>query len=415
MKKSKSALGFIIVTLLIDFTGFGIIIPVVPALIESLTGGSTATAAVYAGWLTFSYAVVQFVFAPILGGLSDKYGRRPVLLFSLFGLGIDYMFLAFAPSIFWLFVGRIIAGITGASFTTAQAYIADISTPEKRAQNFGMIGAAFGVGFIIGPVIGGVFSQYGTEVPFLIAAALSLINWLYGYFILPESLDKSKRRNFEWKRANPIGSFMNVSKYKGMAGLLIALLLLYISAHSVESNWAFYTIEKFNWSEADVGYSLGFIGIIIAIVQGGLIRWIIPKIGQKLAVIFGISLYCLSFSLYAFAGEGWMMYVFMLPYALAGISGPAIQGIMSNQIEANSQGEMQGLLTGLRSLGAIIGPWVMSHIFALYINDTNDLYFPGAPFILAAILSLLGLILVIRSLKRLIPKAGTVNALSPKA
>lgn len=404
MKNKKSAVGFILVTLLIDFTGFGIIIPVLPSLIESFTGGSTANAAIYAGWLTLSYAVVQFICAPILGGLSDKYGRRPVLLFSLFGLGIDYLFLAFAPSIVWLFVGRIIAGIAGASFTTAQAYIADVSSPEKRAQNFGMVGAAFGVGFIIGPIIGGVFSQYGTEVPFLIAAGLSLVNWLYGYFILPESLATENRRPFEWKRANPIGSFLNISHYRGILGLLIALFLLYISGHAVQSNWAFYTLEKFKWTEADIGYSLGFVGIVVSIVQGGLIRIIIPKLGQKLSVYVGLMFYIIGFTLFAFATEGWMMYAFMIPYGLAGIAGPAIQGIISNSVPNNSQGEMQGLLTGLMSIGSIIGPCVMSHIFAHYIDKNNPIYFPGAPFILAAVLTFIGLFFCIKSLNKLVLK-----------
>ncbi len=216
--KNKSALGFIFITLLIDFTGFGIIIPVLPKLITQLTQGGFGLAAEYGGWLTLSYAAVQFIFAPVLGGLSDRFGRRPILLASLFGLGIDYIFLAFAPTIFWLFIGRIIAGITGASFTTAQAYIADISTPENRAQNFGMVGAAFGIGFIIGPVIGGIFSQYGLRVPFLIAAGLALINWLYGYFILPESLTKENRRSFDWKRANPIGALLHIKKFPTILG-----------------------------------------------------------------------------------------------------------------------------------------------------------------------------------------------------
>lgn len=231
----KSAIGFIFITLLIDFTGFGIIIPVLPKLIEELTGGGISVAALYGGYLTMSYSVMQFISAPVLGGLSDKFGRRPILLASLFGLGIDYIFLAFAPTIGWLFVGRALAGVTGASFTTAMAYIADVSTPEKRAQNFGMTGAAFGIGFIVGPVIGGVFSQFGLRVPFIISAVLALLNWLYGYFILPESLAKENRRSFDWKRANPVGSLLRVIQYPKLIGLLAALFLLYLAAHAVQS------------------------------------------------------------------------------------------------------------------------------------------------------------------------------------
>jgi DHA1 family tetracycline resistance protein-like MFS transporter len=398
--QKKSAIGFIFITLLIDFTGFGIIIPVLPKLIEELTGGGLSIAAVYGGWLTLSYSVMQFISAPILGGLSDRFGRRPVLLASLFGLGLDYIFLAFAPTIAWLFVGRILAGITGASFTTAQAYIADVSEPEKRAQNFGLVGAAFGIGFIVGPVIGGLFSQFGLRVPFLISAALALVNWLYGYFILPESLAKENRRPFDWKRANPIGSLLHIKKYPALGGLLAALFLLYIASHAVQSSWTYYTMEKFQWNETWVGYSLGFVGIVVGIVQGGLIRIIIPKIGQVKAVYYGLILYVLGFTLFAFATQGWMMFVFMVPYGLAGIFGPAMQGIISNSVEANSQGELQGVTAGLMSAGAIVGPVIMTNLFAYFTNPSHPVYFPGAPFILAAVLTIVGLFICTASLKK---------------
>jgi DHA1 family tetracycline resistance protein-like MFS transporter len=247
--KREAALGFIFITLLIDITGFGIVIPVFPKLIEHLIHGNLSDAARYGGWLTFAYSVMQFLFAPVLGNLSDKYGRRPVLLGSLLGFSIDYTFLAFAPSIWWLFVGRIIAGITGASFTTASAYIADVSTPEKRAQNFGIIGAAFGLGFIIGPVLGGVLGQYSTKLPFLAAAGLALLNATYGYFILPESLAKENRRGFEWKRANPIGSLVQLKKYPAVSGLIASLILIYIAAHAVQSTWTFFTMVRVKWCE----------------------------------------------------------------------------------------------------------------------------------------------------------------------
>ncbi|WP_442587144.1 TCR/Tet family MFS transporter [Pedobacter sp. AW31-3R] len=398
--KKKSAIGFIFITLLIDFTGFGIIIPVFPKLIEELTGGGLSLAAVYGGWLTLSYSIMQFISAPVLGGLSDRFGRRPVLLGSLFGLGIDYIFLAFAPSIFWLFVGRILAGITGASFTTAQAYIADVSTPEKRAQNFGLVGAAFGIGFIIGPVIGGVFSQYGLRVPFIISAVLALINWLYGYFILPESLAKENRRKFEWKRANPAGALLQIKKYPAITGLLATLLLLYIAGHAVQSAWTYYTMEKFSWNEAWVGYSLGFVGVVVGIVQGGLIRVIIPKIGQVKAVYLGLILYIIGFILFAFATKSWMMFAIILPYCLAGIFGPAMQGIISNQVEANAQGEIQGVMAGLMSAASIVGPLMMTNLFAWFSVKNSGMYFPGAPFILAALLTLAGLFVCSSTLKK---------------
>lgn len=398
--QKKSAIGFIFITMLIDFTGFGIIIPVLPRLIEELTGGGLDVAAIYGGLLTISYSTMQFISAPVLGGLSDRFGRRPILLGSLFGLGLDYIFLAFAPTIAWLFVGRIIAGITGASFTTAQAYIADVSEPEKRAQNFGLVGAAFGIGFIIGPVIGGLFSQFGLRVPFLISAGLALINWLYGYFILPESLSKQNRRPFDWKRANPVGSLLHIRKYPALIGLLAALFLLYVASHSVQSSWTYYTMEKFHWNEAWVGYSLGFVGIVVGVVQGGLIRVIIPKIGQVKAVYYGLILYIIGFVLFAVATQGWMMFAFMLPYGLAGIFGPAMQGLISNGVKANEQGELQGVTAGLMSAAAIIGPLIMTNLFAHFTDSKKGIYFPGAPFILAAFLTTIGLFICLRSLRK---------------
>jgi DHA1 family tetracycline resistance protein-like MFS transporter len=396
----KSAIGFIFITLLIDFTGFGIIIPVLPKLIEELTGGGLSVAALYGGYLTISYSVMQFISAPVLGGLSDKFGRRPILLASLFGLGIDYIFLAFAPTIGWLFVGRALAGVTGASFTTAMAYIADVSTPEKRAQNFGMIGAAFGIGFIVGPVIGGIFSQFGLRIPFIISAVLALVNWLYGYFILPESLAKENRRSFDWKRANPVGSLLRVVQFPKLIGLLAALFLLYLAAHAVQSTWTYYTMEKFHWNETWVGYSLGFVGIVVGIVQGGLIRIIIPKIGQEKAVFYGLFLYMIGFVLFAFATKGWMMFAFMLPYGLAGIYGPAMQGIISNNVEANAQGEIQGFTASLMSVAAIFGPLIMNNLFYYFTDPKHAIYFPGAPFLMAAFLTLIGLFIGSAALKK---------------
>lgn len=299
-----------------------------------------------------------------------------------------------------MFAGRIFAGITGASFTTAQAYIADVSEPEKRAQNFGMVGAAFGIGFIVGPVIGGIFSQFGLRVPFLISAGLALVNWLYGYFILPESLALENRRPFDWKRANPVGSLLHIKKYPALTGLLAALFLLYISSHSVQSTWTFYTMEKFQWNETWVGYSLGFVGIVVGIVQGGLIRVIIPKIGQVKAVYYGLFLYVLGFVLFAFATQGWMMFAFMLPYGLAGIFGPAMQGLISNGVEANAQGELQGVTAGLMSATSIIGPLIMTNLFSYFTNAKNPVFFPGAPFIFAALLTIAAIFICSRSLKK---------------
>ncbi|WP_254413038.1 TCR/Tet family MFS transporter [Dyadobacter diqingensis] len=398
--KKSPAIGFIFITLLIDVMGLGIIIPVMPKLISELVGGSLSDAARYGGWILFSYSFVQFICAPIVGGLSDQFGRRPVLLASLLGFALDYMFVAYAPSIIWLFVGRIIAGVMGASFTTGAAYIADVSTPEKRAQNFGLIGAAFGLGFIIGPVLGGLLGQYGSRVPFLAAAGLSMLNFVYGLFILPESLKVENRRKFSWDRANPIGALKHLQKYPVISGLIISLALLYIAMHAVQSNWSYYTMEKFHWDERIIGYSLGAMGLLGAIVQGGLIRLIIPKLGQKRGVYLGLFLYSLGFVLFSFARETWMMFAFMVPYILGGIAGPSLQGIISTQVPSNEQGELQGALTSLMSLTSIIGPPLMSNLFYFFIKSTAPVYFPGAPMLMAAVLTLLSAYLARRSLKK---------------
>jgi len=298
----QPAIFFIFITLLIDVIGIGIIIPVFPSLISKMIGGNMSDAAVYGGWLIGVYALMQFLFSPLLGNLSDRYGRRPILLISLLGLGLDYLFLAFAPSIEWFFVGRVISGIMGASFTTASAYIADISTPEKRAANFGMIGAAFGLGFIIGPFIGGVLGKhYGTEAPFIAAAIFSLLNLIYGYFILPESLAPENRRPFDWKRANPLGSLQQLRKYPVVSGMIISFVLIYIASHAIQSTWNFFTMEVMGWDEAQVGWSLAFVGVMVALVQGLLIRVITPRLGTKRSVYVGILLYALGLLLFAFA------------------------------------------------------------------------------------------------------------------
>lgn len=400
IRNNKAALGFIFTTVLIDVIGLGIIIPVVPDLIRQLTGKGLSRAAELNGLLTFAYAFMQFVCAPLMGNLSDRYGRRPVLLFSLLGFGFDYLFQGFAPTLGWLFVGRIIAGMTGASFTTATAYIADVSEPEKRAQNFGLVGAAFGLGFIIGPALGGHLSVYGTRVPFFAAAGLSLLNCIYGYFILPESLPAERRRKFEWKRANPVGTLKQFKKHPSLSGLIVAIILIYLSAHAIQATWLFYNMEKFNWDAKWGGYSLSFIGLMIALVQGLLIRIIIPKLGQERSVYVGLVLYSIGFILFAFATQGWEMFVFMIPYALGSIAGPALQGIISSQTPANEQGELQGGLTSLMSSSAIIGPVIMTGLFAYFTGKDAPFKFPGAPFIVGAMLTTTSAVLAYKNYRK---------------
>ena len=407
MKTNRSAaIGFIFITLLIDITGWGIIIPVLPKLIQQLIHGDVSAASKYGGWLTAAYAIAQFICAPIIGNLSDKYGRRPVLLFSLFGFGVDYLFQSFAPTIAWLFVGRIFAGITGASFTTATAYIADISTNENRAQNFGMVGAAFGLGFIIGPVIGGLLGQFGPRVPFYAAAALCLLNCLYGYFVLPESLSKEHRRSFDWKRANPVGSLLHLRKYPALGGLIFAVILVYIAVHAVQSNWSYFTIYRFQWTPKLVGISLGVVGLLVGGVQGGLIRFTNPRLGNEKSIYIGLFLYAIGMLLFAFANQSWMMFAFLVPYCLGGIAGPALQSTISGHVPPNEQGELQGALTSLMSATSIIGPPLMTNLFYYFTQKNAPVHFPGAPFLLGALLFLASDIIAYNALKHEKPAAA---------
>ncbi|MDR2283684.1 MAG: TCR/Tet family MFS transporter [Sphingobacterium sp.] len=402
MKKStkKAAIGFIFITLLIDITGWGIILPVVPTLIKELIDGDISQAATYGGWLGFAYAFTQFVCSPIVGNLSDRYGRRPIILISLFGFAIDYIFLALAPSIGWLFVGRVIAGVTGASMSTASAYIADISTDEDRAKNFGMIGAAFGLGFVIGPVLGGVLGHYGARVPFYVAAVLCLFNFAYGYFILPESLDKEKHRAFNWRRANPVGSFKFLARHPQIGGIIATMLLTYIGLHAIQSNWHFYTMYEFGWDGRMVGISLGLLGLLLGLVQAFLIRWTMPRFGEEKNIYYGLFFYAFGLLLFAFAGQGWMMLVFLIPYSLGGMCGPALQSIITKNVPSNEQGELQGTLTSLVSATSIVGPPVMTGLFSYFTREDAPVHFSGAPFLLGSILMFVSLAIVFFSLRR---------------
>lgn len=400
LHKRSAALGFIFVTLLIDSMGFGLLIPVFPDLIQKLGHCDVSKAAQYGGWLTALYAGLQFIFAPFLGNLSDRYGRRPVLLFSLLGFGLDYVFQGFAPTLGWLFVGRSIAGLTGASFTTASAYIADISTPENRAQNFGLIGVAFGLGFMLGPGIGGLLGNWGLRIPFFVAAGFSLLNLLFGYFILPESLSPEKRRKFDIKRANPVGSLISLGRYPALWGLFISLIFLYLAAYSVQTTWPYFGEEKFQWTKGQIGFSLTVVGVLTALVQGFLIRKTIPLLGTQKSIYTGLLLYCFGLVLFAFAPQGWMMYIFLIPYCLGGIAGPALQSTLSGHVPANEQGELQGMVTGIMSLAAVVGPLIMTGLFAYYTRPHGKIYFPGAPFLAGAICMLCSIVIAYRALRK---------------
>ncbi|SFO99053.1 MFS transporter, DHA1 family, tetracycline resistance protein [Chitinophaga sp. YR627] len=390
----QSAIGFIFITLLIDVMGWGLIIPVMADLIAQLKHIPVNQASTYGALLLSVFAVTQFIFAPVVGNLSDKYGRRPVLLLSLLGFGIDYIILALAPSYGWLFIGRVIAGMTGASFTTATAYIADVSVDETtRAKNFGMIGAAFGLGFVLGPALGALLAQWGIRAPFYAAAVLCLLNCLYGFFLLPESLSKENRRSFEWSRANPFGSLKFLTSHPEIGGLAFAFFLIYLGAQSVQGNWNFFTIYRFQWSEKMVGISLAIVGVLVGAVQAGLTRIIIPKIGNEKSIYLGLSLYTLGLVLFAFATQSWMMFAFLIPYCLGGICGPSLQSVISGHVPPNQQGELQGALTSLMSLTTIFGPLIMNGTFAYFTTDRAPFHFPGVHFLIGAVCMLLSIVI----------------------
>ena len=398
---TKAALGFIFLTLLVDSMGFGLIIPVMANLISELKGIPVNIASTYGALLLSVFAITQFLFSPVIGNLSDRFGRRPVLLSSLLGFGIDYIILALAPAYGWLFIGRIIAGVTGASFTTAAAYIADVSADETaRAKNFGLIGAAFGLGFVLGPALGGLLATWGIRAPFYAAALLCLLNFIYGYFFLPESLSKENRRPFEWKRANPFGSFKFLTRHREIGSLAIGFFLIYLGSQAIQSNWNFFTIYRFHWSEKMVGISLAVVGVLIGGVQAGLTRVINPRIGNEKSIYLGLSLYALGLILFAFATQSWMMFAFLVPYCLGGICGPSLQSVISGHVAPNQQGELQGALTGLMSLTTIIGPPLMTVTFSYFTTDKAPFYFPGMHFLIGAFCMLLSVIIIYNSLAR---------------
>ncbi len=385
----KNAFIFIFVTVLVDSIGFGIILPVLPRLIMQLTNVTIDRAAVYGGWLSFVYALMQFFCAPVLGNLSDRFGRRPVILFSLLALGCDYVIMGFAPSMSWLYVGRMIAGCAGASFTPAYAYVADITEPEKRAQSFGLMGAAFGIGFIAGPAIGGLLGTFGPRAPFFVAAAIALTNFAFGCAVLPESLPRESRRPLDWRRANPLGTFRQVMKYPSLIWLLGAIFLWQLGHQVLPSTWAFYTIAKFHWTSTQVGGSLAFVGLVMAVAQAVLTRVLIRRLGgERPAALAGMAAAVLAYLGYAFATEGWMMYAVGLTTAVFALTYPAMNALASQRVPANAQGELQGAIASIYGLSSIVGPPLMTALFGYFSAPATKPHFPGAAFIAAAALTL---------------------------
>jgi MFS transporter, DHA1 family, tetracycline resistance protein len=396
----RNALAFIFITVLVDMIGLGIIIPVLPQLIMDLTALTLARAALWGGALATLYAFMQFVCAPIVGNLSDRFGRRPVLLFSLAGFSLDYLVMGLAPVLWVLFVGRVLSGIFGATYTTAGAFIADVSPPEKRGANFGLIGAAFGLGFIIGPVIGGVLGEVDHRLPFFAAATLGMANFIYGYFVLPETLAEENRRPFRLFNTNPLGTFLQMRQFPIVFGLLGALALFHLGHTALPAAWAYFGIERFGWTQLDIGISLGVVGFSAAIVQGLLSRKIIPLLGAKRSAVIGFAIAGAAYWGYALAPNVAMLYVIIVIGALSGIGGPALQGIMSNQVPGNMQGALSGATTSLASLMTVFGPGVMTFIFYSFSNRDAAVYFPGAPFALAGLLTACAVVIIARVIGR---------------
>lgn len=411
----KGALAFVFIALLVDSVGFGIVLPVFPQLIMSLARVDIADAARYGGWLAFVYSLMQFFCAPVLGNLSDRFGRRPVLLFALLALGIDYLIMGCAPALSWLFVGRTIAGIAGASFTPAYAYVADISPPERRARNFGLMGAAFGIGFIVGPAIGGLLGGLGPRAPFIAAGVIALANTAFGFFALPESLSQDLRRPFHWSRANPLGTVQQIRQYPMVAWMIGALFLWQVGHQVLPTTWAFYTIAKFQWTAAGVGYSLAFVGVLMAVAQGALTPWLIPKLGgERRAAAVGILAAGLTYLGYGFASQGWVMYVVSTATMIFAMAYPAMNALMSHKVPANAQGELQGAVASVYSLSSIIGPPLMTQIFGYFSSAAAPVYFPGAAFVTASILTAACGILYAKALRveaaaEALPAAGALK------
>ena len=406
-KKYQAAMAFILITLFIDILGIGIIIPVLPELVKQFIRESDITTNVdsiagrYVGIIGASYSLMQFLFAPILGALSDRYGRRPVLLASLFGLGVDFLIQGFAPTIGWLFLGRIVAGIMGASFTTANAYIADISTDENRARNFGLVGVMFGLGFIFGPVLGGQLGGISLRLPFFVSAALALLNCAYGYFILPESLPVDRRSSFELSKANPLGAVGKLKSYPIVAGLATAFVCMSLAQRGLENVWVLFTGYRFGWNEVMNGRVLGLVGISAAIVQGGLVRPFTKRFGERTTVLIGLSVSILAFLSYGLSTQPWMIYTTIAFGAIGGVTGPAIQSIVAGTVDPADQGKVQGAWTSLISLTNIFAPILFTYgLFGYFTSEDAPIDLPGAPFLVGAVLRVFALIIVIRVFAR---------------
>ena len=387
-------LAVVLSVVYIDMLGLGLAFPVLPRLIEQFEGGNVSQASYIYGGLAAAYSLMQFLLSPLLGSLSDRYGRRPVILLALVGMGINYVLLAFAPTL-WLFaLGRMIAGAFGATFTAAGAYLADVTPPEKRAQSFGLIGAAFGVGFITGPALGGVLGDVDLRLPFLVAACLSLADFVFAYFVLPESLAAENRRALDWRRCNPIGALREVGRYGSVLGLMLVFVLAVFANRVAEMTWVLFTSYRFHWGPTETGLSLAAVGVMFIVGQGGLVRVVVPRIGERRAVLLGLVVSALVCAAYGVVPRGWMVF----PVMAVGIFGwtiaqPAVQALMSQAVPANEQGLLQGALASTTNLTSIVGPPIWTGLFGYFVSPAAPVIVPGAAFFGAALVFLMALVL----------------------
>lgn len=404
---------FIFVTMFIDILGLAIIIPILPELIGELLDRDASATGRYLGVIVAVYALMQFLFAPVLGALSDRFGRRPIILISLFGFGVDYLIQGWAPSIGWLFVGRFIAGVMGASITTANAYIADVSTPETRARNFGFVGVAFGLGFTLGPALGGVLGAVHLRLPFFVAAALALTNWLYGFFVLPESLAPEHRRAISWRAMNPIASLRRLQTYPLVAGLAVAVLFSSLAQRGMENVWVLHAGYRYGWDTRANGLTLALVGVMAILVQGLLVRPTVQRLGERKTIALGLTVSTLAFLGYGLASEGWMVPIIIVVGSLAGLAMPAIQGLVAGTVGPSEQGAIQGALTALTSLTSILAPLIFTAgLFSFFTSDAAPLTLPGAPFLVGAVLFAISLTVLLGLFRRIpaVPTDQTADA-----
>lgn len=402
-KRARRGLMLVFVIQLMDMMGIALIMPVMPAYLKELTGADMSHASIEGGWLFLSYAAMQFLFGTLIGNLSDRFGRRPVLLFSVFTFAIDNLICALAGSYWMLFVGRVLAGISGASYATAAAYIADVSTDENRARNFGFVSISFGVGFTLGPVVGGLLGEFGPRVPFYVAALIAFANFAIAYFLLPEPLDPANRRAFDWRRANPLGALKQMRNYKGIGWIVVVMFLFWLAHVSYPVVWSFVSAYRYGWGEGMIGFSLGIYGVFTALVLGLVLPGMIRRFGEWRVAVIGLVFCILGFLGYTFASEGWMVFVVIVLASIECVSDPALRSISAAGVPSSAQGELQGALTSLSSITSIIGPLLFSGFFSGFSGPGAVFEMPGMPYLFAAVLSVIALVVFILKVPRTLP------------